>query len=91
MASIRRYLGNARSGMLHDTLHEHANCRLERIGDAQKRWYHTVGDARGERAYFMCTWCLAGRRGLTPGRRGLAPGGGVRVGDRPEPSLSRPV
>lgn len=57
---MKRYLGNINTLELHDTQHEQTGCRLDQISADHRRWYDTAAEARRDRNYDNCAWCIGG-------------------------------
>lgn len=55
-----RFLGNTNTLEVHDTSNEKANCQLDEIAEEHRRWYDTLSEAKSERAYDNCYWCVGG-------------------------------
>ena len=55
---LKRYLGNVNTLEVHDTQNEQTNCQLDEIGLEHRRWYDTLAEAKAERSYDNCAWCL---------------------------------
>ena len=64
VVEVRRYLGNTLSARIHDADHERANCRLGHIATEHRRWYDSLDEARADRSYEDCSWCMEGATGL---------------------------
>ncbi len=58
VVEIRRYLGNTLSAHIHDADHETVNCRLGHIATDHRRWYDSLEEARADRPYEDCSWCM---------------------------------
>ena len=62
IAKLKRYLGNTGTVELHDTQNERANCQLDEIKPAHRRWYSSIAEAKADLSYDNCYWCLGGSR-----------------------------
>lgn len=60
MIKVKRYLGNTSSLEVHDTQKETTNCQLGEIKVDHRRWYDTLSEAKADRDYDNCSWCLGG-------------------------------
>ena len=60
ITKIKRYLGNVNTLEVHDTYNEKARCRLDEIKLEHRRWYATLAEAKRDRRYDNCHWCLGG-------------------------------
>lgn len=56
----KRYLGNTNSLEVHDTRNEKTRCQLDEIKASHRQWYGTLTEARRDRPYDNCHWCLGG-------------------------------
>jgi len=54
----KRYLGNLNTLEVHDTAKESTNCQLEEIRPEHRRWYDTLTEAKRDRSYDNCHWCI---------------------------------
>jgi hypothetical protein len=57
---IKQYLGNTNTLEVHDTYNERLNCQLDEIATEHRRWYDTLAEAKTDRPYDNCHWCLGG-------------------------------
>lgn len=60
MLKEKRYLGNTNSLEVHDTQNERSRCQLDEIHLAHRRWYDSLAEAKADRPYDNCHWCLGG-------------------------------
>ncbi len=60
IAKLKRYLGNTNTLELHDTHNENTNCQLDEIAHDHRRWYDTAQEAKRDRPYDNCHWCIGG-------------------------------
>lgn len=58
MIKLKRYLGNTNTVEVHDTRNEQTSCQLAEIKPEHRRWYDTLAEAKADRAYDNCYWCL---------------------------------
>ncbi|MEX0755739.1 MAG: hypothetical protein WD556_11585 [Actinomycetota bacterium] len=58
MTKEKRYLGNTNTLEVHDTDNEKANCQLEEIEREHRKWYDTLAEAKDDRNYDNCHWCI---------------------------------
>ena len=56
----KRFLGNTNSLELHDTSNEKSSCQLTEIKLEHRRWYDTAAEAKRDRSYDNCHWCIGG-------------------------------
>lgn len=56
----KRYLGNTNNLEVHDTNNESGNCQLDEIKAEHRKWYDTLNDAKSDRDYDNCHWCIGG-------------------------------
>lgn len=57
---VKRHLGNINTLEVHDTDNEQTSCRLDEIPPDHRRWYDTIAEAKRDRPYDNCHWCLGG-------------------------------
>lgn len=55
---LKRYLGNTNTLEVHDTDNENANCQLDEIESDHRQWYDTLAEAKRDRDYDNCAWCI---------------------------------
>ncbi len=60
IAKKKRFLGNTNTLEVHDTYNEKNGCRLDEIKLEHRRWYDTLAEAKRDRRYDNCHWCLGG-------------------------------
>ena len=60
VVKVKRYLGNTNTLEVHDAYNENANCQLDEITLAHRRWYDSLTEAKADEAYDNCAWCLGG-------------------------------
>lgn len=60
VTKLKRYLGNTNTLEVHDTNNEDTNCQLDEISSEHRRWYDTLTEAKADRDYDNCSWCLGG-------------------------------
>ena len=60
IAKLKRFLGNLNTLEVHDTYNEKVGCRLNEIKWNHQRWYDTLAEAKRDRRYDNCHWCLGG-------------------------------
>lgn len=58
MLKPKRYLGNTNTLEIHDTSSEKTGCQLEEILVSHRRWYDTLSEAKADKPYDNCAWCL---------------------------------
>lgn len=58
IVKIKRYLGNTNTLELHDTDNETRNCQLDEIEAEHRQWYDAMLDAKRDRDYDNCHWCM---------------------------------
>lgn len=58
----KRYLGNTNTLEVHDTDNERDNCQLDEIKSEHRKWYDTLSEAKRDRSYDNCSWCLGGSK-----------------------------
>jgi hypothetical protein len=58
IAKKKRFLGNTNTLEVHDTDNESRNCQLDEIAEAHRRWYDTLQEAKRDRPYDNCAWCI---------------------------------
>lgn len=54
----KRYLGNLNTLEVHDTTNEKGSCQLDKIKWEHRRWYDTLYEAKRDRPYDNCYWCI---------------------------------
>ena len=62
IVKVKRYLGNVNTLEVHDTANESSNCQLDEIAREHRRWYDSLAEAKRDRAYDNCHWCLGSSR-----------------------------
>ena len=60
VVKVKRYLGNSNTLELHDTNNENTNCQLDEIKSEHRHWYDTLTEAKRDKSYDNCAWCLTG-------------------------------
>ncbi len=55
---LKQFLGNVNTLEVHDTANEKILCQLDEIKPAHRRWYDTLSEAKADRPYDNCYWCL---------------------------------
>lgn len=60
MIKQKRYLGNTNTLEAHDTYAEQTNCQLDEIKLEHRRWYDSLAEAKRDRNYDNCAWCIGG-------------------------------
>lgn len=58
IVKIKRHLGNSNTLEVHDTQNEKTQCRLDEISSSHRHWYDTLAEAKRDRNYDNCAWCL---------------------------------
>lgn len=58
MIKLKRYLGNTNTLEVHNTQNERAACQLDEIKSEHRRWYDTLTEAKADKPYDNCYWCL---------------------------------
>lgn len=58
VAKKKRYLGNLNTSEVHDTQNEQASCQLDEITSDHQQWYDTLAEARADKPYDNCHWCI---------------------------------
>lgn len=58
MVKLKRYLGNTNTLEVHDTNNENTNCQLSEIKVEHRKWYDTLTEAKQDRSYDNCAWCI---------------------------------
>jgi hypothetical protein len=62
MIKQKRYLGNVNTLEVHDTANESTNCQVAEIRPEHRRWYDTLAEAKRDRPYDNCFWCIGQSR-----------------------------
>lgn len=57
---VKRYLGNTNTLEVHDTYNEHDACHLDKIAAEHRKWYDTLAEAKADKRYDNCYWCIGG-------------------------------
>ena len=60
VTKLKRYLGNTNTLEVHDTDNENTNCQLDEISSNHRVWYDTLTEAKTDRDYDNCAYCLSG-------------------------------
>jgi hypothetical protein len=60
VVKVKRYLGNSNTLEVHDTNNEKTNCQLDEIKSEHRHWYDTLTEAKADKAYDNCAYCLTG-------------------------------
>lgn len=60
MQALKRYLGNTNTLEVHDTNSETTSCQLNEIKPEHRRWYDTLREAKADRSYDNCAYCIGG-------------------------------
>ncbi|MEY2472962.1 MAG: hypothetical protein QOK28_2291 [Actinomycetota bacterium] len=60
MIKLKRYLGNSHTLEAHDTQNEQASCQLDEVKPEHRHWYDTLAQAKADKAYDNCAWCIGG-------------------------------
>ena len=60
VVKLKRYLGNSNTLEVHDTQNEQTNCQLDEIKYEHRHWYDSLSEAKQDRSYDNCAWCLTG-------------------------------
>jgi hypothetical protein len=60
VVKLKRYLGNGNTLEVHDTQNEKTNCQLDEIKVEHRHWYDTLAEAKRDKAYDNCAWCVGG-------------------------------
>ena len=58
MIKVKRFLGNTNSLEVHDTQNEKTSCQLDEIKVEHRHWYDTLPNAKADKPYDNCHWCL---------------------------------
>jgi hypothetical protein len=58
VVKVKRFLGNSNTLEVHDTSREQTNCELDEITNEHRHWYDTIPDAKADKAYDNCAWCI---------------------------------
>lgn len=58
MHKLKRYLGNTNTVEVHDTHQERPACQLDEIKPEHRRWYDALQEAKRDRSYDNCHWCI---------------------------------
>ncbi|MBK7164300.1 MAG: hypothetical protein IPH81_03140 [Candidatus Microthrix sp.] len=58
MHKLKRYLGNTNTVEVHDTHQERSACQLDEIKPEHRRWYDAPQEAKRDRSYDNCHWCI---------------------------------
>lgn len=58
MRKLKRYLGNTNTLEVHDTRNETRQCQLAEIKPEHRKWYDTLRQAKADRPYDNCHWCI---------------------------------
>ncbi len=56
----KRFLGNTNTLEVHDTHNEKNGCQLDKIKLEHRRWYDSLAEAKRDKRYDNCHWCLGG-------------------------------
>ena len=56
----KQYLGDTNTLQLHDTKRESSACELDAIAFQHRVWYDSPVQAKEDREYDHCHWCLGG-------------------------------
>lgn len=62
IVKLKRYLGNLNSLEVHDTSNEQSGCQLDEIKPEHRKWYDTLQEAKADKPYDNCAWCLGGSK-----------------------------
>jgi hypothetical protein len=54
----KRFLGNIDTLEVHDTQYRASSCRLSDIAPEHRLWYDSLSEAKADREYDNCYWCL---------------------------------
>ncbi len=60
VVKLKQYLGNGNTLEVHDTKNENTNCQLDEILAEHRQWYDTLTQAKADRTYDNCAYCLGG-------------------------------
>lgn len=60
VVKVKQYLGNSNTLEVHDTNNENTNCQLDEIKSEHRHWYDTLTEAKQDKSYDNCGWCLTG-------------------------------
>lgn len=60
IAKKKRFLGNLNTLEVHDTRNEKALCQLDEIKLEHRRWYDTLAEAKRDKSFDNCHWCIGG-------------------------------
>ncbi len=58
VTKLKRFLGNSNTLEVHDTANEKSSCQLDEIKVEHRHWYDTIGQAKADKDYDNCAWCL---------------------------------
>jgi hypothetical protein len=58
----KRFLGNLNTLEVHDTQNERSSCQLDEIKVEHRKWYDSLAQAKADRSYDNCYWCLGGSK-----------------------------
>ena len=59
---LKRFLGNRNTLEVHDTDQERGLCQLGEIKPEHRKWYDSLAEAKRDRNYDNCYWCLGDSR-----------------------------
>ncbi len=60
MIKVKRHLGSLNTLEVHDTQNEKTGCQLDEIKVEHRKWYDSLAQAKGDRSYDNCYWCIGG-------------------------------
>ena len=60
MIKVKQFLGNTNTLEVHDTQNERTSCQLDEIKPEHRRWYDSLAEAKRDKPYDNCYWCVGG-------------------------------
>lgn len=54
----KKYLGNTNTLQVHNTSNEQTNCQLDEIMTDHRKWYDSLAEAKRDRDYNNCDYCI---------------------------------
>ena len=60
MIKVKQFLGNTNTLEVHDTQNERTSCQLDEIKPEHRRWYDSLAEAKRDKPYDTCYWCVGG-------------------------------
>jgi hypothetical protein len=60
ISNEKQFLGDTNTLDVHDTQNRTSSCRLSFIAPEHRLWYDSLSEAKADREYDICYWCLRG-------------------------------